>query len=135
MEGVRPPPASPNVPVGAITTDRGSIGLRRERLEWFFRASRVAERGGAVGEPGSRWLATGRMVGEAVAVFLGDDLLPWLVLAIGGALAVGTLLALLRPRTTPNDGELERPPLGRSVVMIVVGTIAALWGVACVVRG
>jgi hypothetical protein len=75
------------------------------------------------------------LVGEAVAVFLGDDLLPWLVLAIGGALAVGTLLALLRPRTTPTDGELARPPLGRSVVMIVVGTVAALWGLASLVSG
>jgi hypothetical protein len=68
-------------------------------------------------------------------VFLGDDLLPWLVLAIGGALAVGTLLALLRPRPSPTEGELERPPLGRSVVMIVVGTVAALWGLASLVSG
>jgi len=34
-------------------------------------------------------------------MFLGDDLLPWLVLAIGGALAVGTTLALVRPPRNP----------------------------------
>jgi hypothetical protein len=63
-------------------------------------------------------------------VFLGDDLLPWLTLAIGGALAVGTLLALVRPPANPDDGDLRRPPLARSVVMIVVGSIAAIWGLA-----
>lgn len=66
-------------------------------------------------------------------LLLGDDLLAWLVLAIGAALAVGTLLALLRPRESPDDGGLERPPLGRSLVMIAVGGIAAIWGLASIV--
>ena len=30
-------------------------------------------------------------------VFLGEDLLAWLVLAIGGAMAAGNLAALIRP--------------------------------------
>ena len=68
-------------------------------------------------------------------MLLGDDLLPWLVLAFGGALAVGTGLALVRGRGDPDDGELERPPTGRSVVMIALGTIAALWGLASLVKG
>ena len=63
-------------------------------------------------------------------MFLGDDLLPWLTLALGGALAVGTLLALVRPPVDPRDGDLHTPPLGRSVVMIAVGAIAAIWGLA-----
>jgi hypothetical protein len=63
-------------------------------------------------------------------MFLGEDLLPWLVLAIGAALAVGTILALVRPRPEGKEGELERPPLGRSLLMIAVGTIAAVWGLA-----
>lgn len=67
-------------------------------------------------------------------VFLGEDLLAWLVLALGGALAVGTTLALVRPRPEGKDGELERPPLARSVVMIVLGTVAALWGLASLVQ-
>jgi hypothetical protein len=68
-------------------------------------------------------------------VFLGDDLLPWLVLAFGGALAVGTALAMVRGRGDPTEGELERPPTGRSVVMIALGAVAALWGLASLLRG
>ena len=63
-------------------------------------------------------------------MFLGDDLLAWLTLAVGGALAGGTALALIRPPANPDDGDLVRPPLARSVVMIVIGTLAALWGLA-----
>jgi hypothetical protein len=66
-------------------------------------------------------------------MFLGEDLLAWLVLAIGGALAVGTTLALVRPRPDAKNGELVRPPLARSLLMIAVGTIAALWGLASLV--
>lgn len=66
-------------------------------------------------------------------MFLGEDLLPWLVLAIGAALAIGTLLALVRPQRQGADGDLERPPLARSVVMIALGTIAAVWGLASLV--
>lgn len=68
-------------------------------------------------------------------MFLGEDLLAWLVLALGAAMAVGTLLALLRPRPDGDrpDGssrDLPRPPLARSIVMIAVGTVAAVWGLA-----
>jgi hypothetical protein len=66
-------------------------------------------------------------------MFLGEDLLAWLVLAIGGALAVGTTLALVRPRPGGDEGELVRPPLARSLAMIALGTIAALWGLASLV--
>lgn len=69
----------------------------------------------------------------AVETFLGDDLLPWLVLALGAALAVGTILALVRPPVEREDGNLERPPAGRSAVMIVLGALAALWGIASLV--
>lgn len=68
-------------------------------------------------------------------MFLGEDLLAWLTLAIGGALAVGTVLALVRPHDNPEDGELARPPLGRSIVMIVIGSIAAVWGLASLIGG
>ena len=54
----------------------------------------------------------------------------WLVLALGGALALGTLLALLRPPENPEEGDLERPPLARSLVMIGLGALAALWALA-----
>jgi len=59
-----------------------------------------------------------------------EELLPWFVLALGGALVVGTVLALVRPRPQAPDGELARPPLGRSLVMIGLGAVAAVWGLA-----
>lgn len=68
-------------------------------------------------------------------VLLGDDILPWLVLALGGALAGGTVMALVRPPETRDDGDLARPPLARSLVMIGVGTIAAVWALASLIAG
>lgn len=68
-------------------------------------------------------------------MFLGEDLLAWLVLAIGGALCVGNVLALVRPPEAPKDGELERAPVGRSVVMAVVGGLAAIWALGSLIAG
>lgn len=62
--------------------------------------------------------------------FLGEDLLAWLVLAIGAALVVGNGLALLRPPERPQEGSLERAPLSRTVLQIVIGTLAAVWALA-----
>ena len=67
-------------------------------------------------------------------VFLGDDILRWLVLALGGAMAVGNILALARPRP-PGGSDLPRAPLARSVVMIALGTVAAIWALASLVAG
>lgn len=68
-------------------------------------------------------------------MFLGENLLTWLVLAMGGAMAVGSALALVRPPDDPREGELERAPVGRSVVMIAIGSIAAIWALASLVSG
>jgi hypothetical protein len=62
--------------------------------------------------------------------FLGEDLLAWLVLALGGALLVGNLLALVRPPARQGEGELARAPVARSLLMALVGLIAAAWAVA-----
>jgi len=66
-------------------------------------------------------------------VFLGEDLLGWLLLALGGAMAVGNAMALIRPPAGLEDGDLERPPIWRSVLYIVLGTAAALWALATLV--
>jgi hypothetical protein len=68
-------------------------------------------------------------------VFLGDNLLPYLVLALGGALLVGNGLALLRPPPEPKEGELTRAPIARSVVMMLVGLIATVWALATLTSG
>ena len=68
-------------------------------------------------------------------MFLGEDLLPLLVLAFGGALAVGTAMALVRPNAAPGEDELERPPLGRSLAMIAIGLVAAIWAVVSLATG
>ena len=68
-------------------------------------------------------------------MFLGDNLLPYLVLALGGALLVGNGLALLRPPPAPKDGELERAPVARTAVMMVIGLVATIWAVASLVAG
>ncbi len=63
-------------------------------------------------------------------LFLGNDLLAWLMLALGGALALGNGLALVRPPRDEREGDLARAPVGRSVLMGTVGLIAALWALA-----
>lgn len=83
-----------------------------------------------------------RLVGAApvaqstdVETFLGDDLLAWLALAIGAALALGTLLALVRPPATTDGDPAPQPPLVRSAIMIAIGAIAAAWGLATLLAG
>lgn len=72
------------------------------------------------------------MVGDTL--FLGNDLLAWLLLALGGALALGNGLALVRPPTHEREGDLDRAPLGRSLVMGAVGLMAAVWALASLTR-
>ncbi|MCB1269892.1 MAG: hypothetical protein M9942_09020 [Microthrixaceae bacterium] len=80
-------------------------------------------------------------------LFLGEDFFPWMVLAFGAAMVVGNVLALVRPPSDagsrgPADAsgaartdrggveEPQRPPVGRSVVLIGLGLAAAVWGLA-----
>ena len=61
-------------------------------------------------------------------MFLGEDLLAWLVLAFGGAMFVGNVAAVFRPRETPReDGELTEAPKARSIAMGLLGLVVALW--------
>lgn len=69
------------------------------------------------------------------AMFLGDDILAWLVLALGGALAAGNLMALVRPPAKRDEGDLTRAPVVRTVVMGAVGLVAALWALGSLIGG
>lgn len=68
-------------------------------------------------------------------MLLGDDLLPLLVLAFGAAMAVGSGVALVRPPQRRGEGELERPPLARSLTTIAIGVLASIWAIASLVSG
>lgn len=70
----------------------------------------------------------------AGGVFLGEDLLAYLVLAFGGALFVGNLLAVVKPPERQlDDTNLERAPVVRSLAFSAMGLIAALWAIASLV--
>ena len=61
-------------------------------------------------------------------MFLGEDLLAWLVLAFGGAMFVGNVAAVFRPREAPREeGELTQAPKARSLAMALLGLVAAVW--------
>ena len=77
-------------------------------------------------------------------MFLGDNIIVYLVLALGGALAVGNVAALVRPPSnekksdTKKDDEentdLEKAPLVRSLVMAIIGATAAVWAIASLIK-
>jgi len=67
-------------------------------------------------------------------MFLGDDLLKWMVLALGGALFAGNMVALIKPPPAPKEGDLERAPMARSVFMGLLGLVAAIWALASLVQ-
>ena len=70
---------------------------------------------------------------EGSGLLGGPDLLVWIVLAIGAALLVGNVLAIVRPPERPKSEDLERAPVARSIVMAAIGAIAALWALASLV--
>jgi hypothetical protein len=67
-------------------------------------------------------------------MFLGQDLLAWLVLALGGALCVGNVLAIVKPPPKPKGADdLAKAPLGRTITMAIVGGLAAVWALASLI--
>ena len=66
-------------------------------------------------------------------MFLGEDILVWLVLAFGGAMCVGNVLAVIKPPKKVAEGSLPQAPRSRSLAMAVVGLIAALWALLSLV--
>lgn len=71
---------------------------------------------------------------EDFTPFLGEDLLVWLILAVGAALLVGNVAAIVRPPAEGRtEGDLERAPVTRSMVMAVIGGLAALWALVSLI--
>jgi hypothetical protein len=66
-------------------------------------------------------------------VLLGDDLLPLLVLALGAAMVLGNVMAIVRPPRERKEGELPRAPMARSLGMAALGLVAAIWALASLV--
>jgi hypothetical protein len=73
-----------------------------------------------------------------------DEVLRELLVAMGAALFLGNLMALLRRRTPAtateatdsDDGHtLQQAPLARTVTYLLIGFIVALWGIASLVAG
>ena len=74
-----------------------------------------------------------------------DEVLRELLVAMGAALFVGNLMALLRRRAavasnetgeTGEDGEaLQRAPVARTVTYLVMGFVIAFWGRASLLAG
>lgn len=67
-------------------------------------------------------------------MFLGKDLIVWLLLALGGALFAGNLMAVIRPPATPKqEGDLDQAPRARSITMAAVGLVVAVAALAALV--
>jgi hypothetical protein len=68
-------------------------------------------------------------------MFLGKNLLAYLIMALGGALATGNILALIKPPPSNRaEGDLEQAPVWRSVLMIAIGLVAFLWSLASLIK-
>jgi hypothetical protein len=63
-----------------------------------------------------------------------DEVLRELLVAMGAALFLGNLLALIRRRAPASLAEegraLPQAPLGRTFAYLLVGFLVALWGIA-----
>lgn len=70
----------------------------------------------------------------AEGLFLGHELLAWLVLAIGGAMVVGNVAAMVRPPNDRQGDQVPPAPRGRSFTYIAIGAIAAIWALATLLK-
>lgn len=60
-------------------------------------------------------------------MFLGDDLIVWLLLALGAALCAGNVMALLRPpEQRRSEGDLEAAPRSRTILYASIGFVVAV---------
>jgi len=69
-------------------------------------------------------------------MFLGENLIVYLVLALGAALAVGNIMAIVKPpEKKQSEDDLQVAPKARSLGMAVIGTVAALWALVSLIKG
>jgi hypothetical protein len=68
-----------------------------------------------------------------------DEVLRELLVAVGAALFVGNLMALLRrraPAPAGEDGQASpQAPVGRTVTFMILGFVVAFWGLASLLAG
>jgi len=58
---------------------------------------------------------------------LGEDFIVWMLLALGGAMFLGNLLAVVKPRELRDtETDLDRAPRVRSIAMALLGLVVAL---------
>ena len=70
----------------------------------------------------------------AEGFLLGDDLLLWLMLALGGAMFAGNVMALARPPAGPRaEGDLEHAPRSRSILMASIGFVVGVAALASLI--
>ena len=69
-------------------------------------------------------------------MFLGENLIVYLVLALGAALAVGNIMEMVKPpEKKQSEGDLQVAPKARSLGMAIIGTVAALWALVSLIKG
>ena len=75
---------------------------------------------------------------SAEQLFLGDDLLAWLMLAFGAALAVANVAAVVRPPredpADPSSPRREPTPLNRALPLIALGVLVGAWALASLLK-
>lgn len=67
-----------------------------------------------------------------------DQVLLELLIAVGGALFLGNVMALVRRRreaTGGEEGDLDRAPVARTVIYAVIGLVVALAGLGSLIAG
>ncbi len=68
-------------------------------------------------------------------LFLGSDLLAWLILALGGALAVGNLAAIVRPPERTRAATPTASMRRRAWLFTAAGLVMAVWAAATLASG
>jgi hypothetical protein len=67
---------------------------------------------------------------------LGEDFIVWMLLALGAAMFLGNLMAVVKPREVRHaEGDLDRAPRGRSIAMALLGLVVAIAAAGSLIAG